>query len=91
MVWKKGRGRLGILDPLLGTWVAETESERGPVRCVRTFERVLEGKYVQLTAEWQQSGSAYEEIALIGVGDDKKVCFWSFTSDGKRSNSPLKN
>ncbi len=30
-------------------------------------------------------GKAYEEIALIGVGDDGHPGFWSFTSDGKRS------
>ena len=25
------------------------------------------------------------ELAIIGVGDGGAVCFWSFTSDGKRS------
>ena len=85
MGWKRGRGRLGIMTPLLGKWVANADSEMGPVRCVRVFEKVLGGKYVHLTADWHLSDSAYEEIALFGVGDEKQVCFWSFTSDGKRS------
>jgi hypothetical protein len=25
-LWKKGRGKLGVLNPLLGSWVAEAES-----------------------------------------------------------------
>ncbi len=89
-VWKKGRGRLGFLDPLLGTWVAEADSEMGRVKCTRTLAPVLGGAYVRLTARWEfgaggPEGKVYEEIALIGVGDEKKVRFWSFTSDGKRS------
>src|SRR5262249_19191875 len=35
------------------------------------------------------SGKVYEEIALIGVGDEGLVCFWSFTSDGKRSQGTV--
>src|SRR5262249_28197260 len=31
------------------------------------------------------SGRGYEEIALFGVGDGGLITFWSFTSDGKRS------
>jgi hypothetical protein len=100
--WKKGRGKLGFLQPLLGRWVASAESPMGPVRCTRLFEPVLGGSFIRLVARWEfgpsatkpaQSGpdssgapgKAYEEIALIGPGDDGKVCFWSFTSDGKRS------
>jgi hypothetical protein len=100
-IWKKGRGKLGFLQPLLGPWVAEAETEMGPVRCTRVFEPVLRGSHVQLTARWEfgagaksagecvesssLAGKVYEEIALIGVGDEGVVCFWSFTSDGKRS------
>jgi hypothetical protein len=36
-----------------------------------------------------EKGKAYRELALIGVGEDKEVCFWSFTSDGKRSEGKL--
>src|SRR5262249_58135517 len=34
-------------------------------------------------------GQVYEEVALIGVGEEGKVCFWSFTSDGKRSQGAV--
>ena len=27
--WKKGRGKLGVLDPLLGTWHAQVETPMG--------------------------------------------------------------
>lgn len=83
--WKRGRGKLGFLDPLLGTWKAEAESPAGPIECTRTFIRVLDGKYIQLTALWKIAPKDYEEIAYIGVGPDKMVGFWSFTSDGKQS------
>src|SRR5262245_40757670 len=100
-VWKRGRGKLGFLQPLLGRWVAAAETPMGPVRCTRHFEQVLGSSYVRLEARWEfgagakvgeecpesfpKGGKAYEEIAIIGAGDDGKVCFWSFTSDGKRS------
>jgi hypothetical protein len=51
MKWKKGRGKLGIIEPLLGQWRTEDESERGPVICTRKFARVLDGAYIQLTAD----------------------------------------
>jgi hypothetical protein len=88
-LWKKGRGKLGVFAPLLGTWIAEAESEMGHVRCRRTIQYVLGGSYVQLTAHWEYGAGekqrVYEELALIGAGDGGVVSFWSFTSDGKRS------
>ncbi|MCC6155625.1 MAG: hypothetical protein IT367_17780 [Candidatus Hydrogenedentes bacterium] len=104
--WKKGRGKLGVLQPLLGTWLAEADSEIGPVRCTRIFEEVLNGAYIQLKARWEfraipekaskdcpdvesLAKKAYEEIALIGPGDDGKLHFWSFQSDGKRSQGVI--
>jgi hypothetical protein len=100
-LWKKGRGKLGFLQPLLGKWVAEADSPMGPVRCTRVFDPVLSGQYVRLTALWQfgegatkpagpctdipLTGGGYQELAIIGVGDGGTVSFWSFTSDGKRS------
>lgn len=81
--WKRGRGKLGLLAPLIGTWKAHADSPLGPVTWTRTFTRVLEGKFVQLTAEWKFKSRRYEEIALWGVGADGKLEFWSFTSDGK--------
>lgn len=87
--WKKGRGRLGVLQPLLGSWQADADSPDGPVRCLRTFSKVLGGAYIQLSARWEFAGKTYEELALYGVGDDGQVSFWSFTSDGKRSQGRL--
>jgi hypothetical protein len=91
-VWKKGRGKLGFLQPLLGRWTAEANSDMGPVRCTRAFEPVLGGSYVRLDARWELGGGGgrvYEELALIGSGDEGKVSFWSFTSDGKRSQGTV--
>ena len=50
--WKKGRGKLGILDPLLGNWEAKAESPMGKVKCTRKFEKILGGNYIQLNAKW---------------------------------------
>lgn len=93
-LWKKGRGKLGFLQPMLGNWVAETDSPMGPLRCAREFEQVLNGSYIRLQARWEfgagaMKGKAYQEIALIGAGDEGKVSFWSFTSDGKRSQGTV--
>ena len=87
--WKKGRGKLGIFEPLIGRWIVRTDSERGPMTCEREFSRTLGGKFVELRAVWTFTASSYEETCLFGVGDDKKIAFWSFTSDGKRSNGEL--
>lgn len=92
-LWKKGRGKLGILDPLLGNWASDAESPMGPVCCTRKLESILHGNYLQLRASWQigpiETRRSYEELAVIGLGDDKQVCFWSYTSDGKRSHGTL--
>ena len=103
-VWKKGRGKLGFLQPLLGNWAATAETPIGAVRCTRAFTLVLGGSYVRLDARWEfgaagakapalcadaPSKGAYEELALIGVGADRKVGFWSFTSDGKHSQGTV--
>jgi hypothetical protein len=87
--WKKGRGKLGLLDPLLGTWVASADSPMGPVRCTRTFARTLNESYVVLDAVWEFGEKRYREHAIYGVGDAGVLAFWSFTSDGKRSTGML--
>jgi hypothetical protein len=90
-VWKRGRGRLGILHPLLGRWEARADSPMGPVRCTRIFTPILATTRIRLDARWEfaEGGGAdsrvYEELAIIGAGDDGRVRFWSFTSDGKSS------
>lgn len=92
-LWKKGRGKLGVLEPLLGEWEASGESPRGAMRCRRNFQRVLAGKFLQLTARWELGpagkGFVYEELALMGTDDRGVVCFWSYVSDGKRSHGEL--
>ncbi|MEZ4777383.1 MAG: hypothetical protein R3D00_29670 [Bacteroidia bacterium] len=86
--WKKGRGKLGVLTPLLGEWHAEADSPMGKVMCTRKFTQVLGGKYVQLDAEWNFGTQSYREHALYGIKDDL-ITFWSFTSDGKNSSGRL--
>jgi hypothetical protein len=86
--WKKGPGKLGVLAPLMGPWQAAADSPMGKVRCTRTFTHVLGGKYVQLVARWEFGAKAYEEFAIYGVKDGT-LSFWSFTSDGKRSEGAL--
>ena len=87
-IWKKSRGKLGIFAPLFGEWVAEADSPMGKLKCVRSFETVLNGNYVSLNAKWMFKGSTYEEQAMIGMKDGK-ICFWSFTNDGKNSFGEL--
>jgi hypothetical protein len=87
--WTPGRGKLGPLAPPLGAWVAEGDSDAGPYRCERQFDRVLGGKWIRLHATWTVPGRTYEESALFGVDSDGRVRFWSFTSDGKHSVGEL--
>lgn len=85
--WRKGRGALGRMAPLLGRWVAEaTHVGGGKIRCSRFFEPVLNGAYVQLDAEWEmEPGCVYRERALFGRDPNGGIRFSSFTSDGKQS------
>ncbi len=56
----------------------------GPLTCTRNFKWILGGKYIELTAVWQFGKGSYEEKAVYGMKDNV-LSFWSFTSDGKRS------
>lgn len=76
--WKRGRGKLGVLAPLIGSWKATASTPMGPVTCTRTFEPVLGANYVRLTARWDFAKGAYEEMSMIGVN-----------ADGKNSNGTL--
>jgi len=87
--WKRGRGKLGVLDPLLGAWTASTDTPMGPARCVRTFSRALGDAYVVLDAAWGVPGRQYLEHAIFGAGESGVLTFWSFTSDGKHSTGTL--
>jgi hypothetical protein len=64
MKWKKGRGKLGLFNPLIGTWQAEASSEIGPVKCKRKFKKELSGKYIQLIANWEYKNGTYDELAM---------------------------
>lgn len=86
---EKGRGHLGVFEPLLGSWICETDSPRGQVCITRVFTKTLGGKYVQLQTSWRFSESHYDELALFGVDEDKRLCCWSYTSDGKRSSGQI--
>ncbi len=48
MTGKEGRGKLGPLAPLLGSWEAAADPPMGQVRCTRVFTPVLGGKYIAL-------------------------------------------
>lgn len=87
--WSRGRGRLGLLDPLLGTWVAEGESELGHYRVQRGLERVLQRSHVRMNVHWDLGDRSYDEWAIFGADRDGTVGFWSFTSDGKQSRGHL--
>lgn len=89
MKWHKGRGKLGLFEPLIGIWYAESNSDRGHFKCQREFKKVLLGSYIQLKAHWEFADKSYNEIAMIGVNSEREVCFWSFTSDGKQSSGKL--
>ena len=86
--FKKGRGKFGIFQPLLGSWEANADSPMGKVKCTRTFEKVLGDNYIQLEAKWHFGQSLYVEHALYGIKDGE-IVFWSFTSDGKNSTGKL--
>jgi hypothetical protein len=85
--WTSGRGMLGPLKPLLGAWGAEAPGPHGKImRCTRRFVSTLGGAFVRLDAFWAMGpGRSYEETALFGKGEDGRLAFWSFTSDGRRS------
>ena len=88
--WKKARGKLGIFEPLIGSWKAKADSPMGPLECRRTFTRILGDSCVQLEAEWKiPGGKFYRELAIYAPGDEGKIVFWSFTSDGKHSQGTL--
>lgn len=90
MNWKKGRGNLGIFQPLLGDWITNRGSkDRTNPECTRKLKKTLDGKYIQLDVIWFLGKDHYEDHTLIGLNADKEVCFWSFTSDGKNSTGTL--
>jgi hypothetical protein len=49
--WKKGRGKLGPMAPILGSWKAAVDKPM-PMVCVRTYAPFGEN-YVRLDADWR--------------------------------------
>ena len=76
-----------FFTPLLDkAWLAEGDGPMGAYTCERQFERVLQGKYVRMTVAWRFDDKSYEEVAMFGRDPaEKRLTFWSFTSDGKNS------
>lgn len=92
MAWKKGRGTLGTLKPLLGRWVSEPSAradKASVIKCTREFT-AFGDKTVQLDARWAMGkGREYREVAFYRAGADGKLGFASFTNDGKSSVGTL--
>ena len=88
MAWKKGRGLLGPLQPLLGDWrtrVGSGSTEAAAMACTRRFSPLGKG-WISLDARWRTGPDReYRELALFGPGEDGALGFFSFTSDGRRS------
>lgn len=87
--WKRGRGKLGMLAPLIGNWKASASSPMGPLTCTRTFTPILGSTRIQLDARWGFGKGSYDELAIIGVNPAGEIAFWSFTSDGKSSQGTI--
>jgi hypothetical protein len=88
MAWKKGRGLLGPLQPLLGDWRTVRSAGGTPatnMACTRSFALFGKG-WIRLDACWETGpGKAYRETAFFGAGEDGALGCFSFTNDGKRS------
>lgn len=91
-VWKKGRGKLGPMAPLLGRWKAQADTPMGPVACIRHYARFGDG-YVKLEAEWRIGAKGaektYIEVCFFGPDKDGVLTYWSYTNDGKKSSGRL--
>ena len=88
MSWKKGRGLLGPLQPLLGDWRTQQSAGGTPaaaMSCSRSFTTFGKG-WVQLDARWEMGPDrTYRETAFFGANEDGALGCFSFTNDGKRS------
>ena len=91
-VWKKGRGKLGPMAPLLGRWKTKTDSPMGPVTCIRDYQKFGDS-YVRLEAAWNVGAKgtqkSYLETCFFGPDKDGVLTFWSYTNDGKKSSGKL--
>ena len=88
MTFTLGRGLLGPLKPLIGSWVHRGEHNGQSVRVTRVYEPWGKG-WVRLTATWTLPGRDYVEFAFYGAAADGTLGFHSFTNDGKHSEGRL--
>ena len=67
--WKPGRGKMGFMQPLLGTWLAtDPDTPMGKVACTRSYTKVLDGKFIRVEANWEIGESkTYQELSLIHI------------------------
>jgi hypothetical protein len=75
---EKGPGQIRLYATIAGQLGGRNNISHG------AFKQVLSNKYIELTACWQFGKGAYTEYAIYGLNEGQ-VSFWSFTSDGKRS------
>ncbi len=88
--WKKGRGKLGLFNPILGNWVCNPGSkDRTNPQCIREIRLDLDNKYLIQDVTWHLGDKLYTDHTIIGMDNRKRICFWSFTSDGKNSTGVL--
>lgn len=85
MNWKKGRGKLGIFDPLIGDWISKGSKDQRNQYCTRSFKYDLGKNYIIEDVVWHFGDKKYIDHTIIGLDRDKVITFWSFTSDGKNS------
>lgn len=78
------------MAPLMGCWATDAvDTSNRPLRCTRSFRALGKG-WIELDASWNLAGDrTYGEIALFGAMPDGELGFYSFTSDGKRSEGRL--
>lgn len=88
--WKKGRGKLGVLDPLIGSWICNKGSKdaMNPT-CTRIFRYDLGNNYIIADIMWHLGAKSYADHTIIGLDSAKILTSWSFTSDGKHSTGKL--
>jgi hypothetical protein len=90
--WKPGQGKMGFMQPMLGTWLAtDPDTPMGKVVCRRAFSKELDGNFIRLEANWDigEGTKTYQEVAHYGLNREKVPSFWSFTSDGGHSEGRL--
>jgi hypothetical protein len=81
------------MKPLLGNWISppQEQESQAPAICTRRLELLGKG-WISLRAVWHLGpNKEYSEQALFGATPLGNLGFYSFTSDGKRSEGALCN